>query len=63
MGRLKDGIDTAYILIADVSSSLIAARVGGWLGLAYGASIISFAELIYFCLRGGGLVIKKCGAW
>ncbi len=41
----KSGLDLFRL---ELSSSVISAKVGGWIGLIVGASFISFLEFIYF---------------
>ncbi len=39
----------------DIKELLLAAKVGGWIGLVVGASLISFLEFIYFAI----LLLRK----
>ena len=41
---------TSLRTIGFIDILLLSATVGGWLGLAIGASAISFIELVYFCI-------------
>ena len=49
-------VDTISKLDLNKSNYPLAAKIGGWMGLVIGASLISLAELFYFALQ----LIKLC---